>query len=486
MRPALPLFLCLTLAPLATLPGTAGAQTTVRRPVNSRLEDLKKQADAAYRAGDFDRTVDLADQVLRSSTTDHVALYLRGSARVELGIIRRDQKLIRDGIADAREAIRIDGKSNVDYYLPYLYGMSNLTALEQKPAHAETALEVATRLMSLPSLRSAQKANLYYQRALIQLQLGKTAEADKDLASALAQDRKHLAAQLARCDLAAQSGNPDDALQKFNQAVATFPDNPLVLNNRGMFHQSHGRVKEAVADFDRAIQRDAGFVPAWTNRGFARLSSGDPAAAEQDLTRSLQLDPNQPAALSLRGTARLSRGNTATAIEDYRKVLSIDPNNPAALADLGFARFFAKDYSGALESFGEALQRDPTARFLNPWRAAALHAAGRASEAETLFRDVIGKPPAERDWFDVLTLFQLGQLTDNDLLNSITTGDATLKDAQQCESYYFIGLARARQDLHEEAEGFYRQALQTRATHLSAYRGAQFALNEFTTAINER
>lgn len=468
---------------LAGTPEALG-QTT-RRVISSRREEVKKQADEAYRKGDYPRVIELTDEVLREDKNDHVALYLRGSGRVELGLVRRDKTLVRDGIDDAREAIRIQGRGNVDYYLPYLYGMSNLSAMEDTTTHAETALGVATNLLAMTGLDSKKKANLHYQRALVNMQLRRPADADKDLGSALGLDRQHLAAHLQRCDLAAQSGNPEEALQKFNQAVAAFPSNAMVLNNRAMFHQSQGRVPEALADFNQAIQRDANFVPAWTNRGFTRLSAGDATEAEKDLTRSLQIDPKQPAAYSLRGAARLARGKTSAAIEDYREVLRLDPRSPIAHADLGFARFFAKDHAGALQSFDEALQIDAAARFLNPWRAAALSASRRADEAETVFRDVINKPAAERDWSDVLTLFALERLKDNELLGAMTTTDVALKDAQQCEAYYFIGLVRARQNQLDEAQSFFRQSLQSKSTHLSAYRGAQYGLNEFRTSAEK-
>jgi hypothetical protein len=83
-------------------------------------------AEQAYKQGEFDKVVQLTNTTLRSNPNDHVALYLRGSARVEQGLQRRDGQLIRDGIADAREAIRLGGKENSIYYLPYLYGMTQL------------------------------------------------------------------------------------------------------------------------------------------------------------------------------------------------------------------------------------------------------------------------------------------------------------------------------------------------------------------------
>ena len=62
----------------------------------------------AYQAGDLPKTIELMDSVLRENPRDSIAYYLRGSARVDLGAHTMDTKFVRDGVADAREAIRFD------------------------------------------------------------------------------------------------------------------------------------------------------------------------------------------------------------------------------------------------------------------------------------------------------------------------------------------------------------------------------------------
>lgn len=458
------------------------AQPRVIRPgttVNSRHEELKQQADDAYRQGDFAKAIELADEVVKGSPSDHVALYLRGSARVELGIRQGEAQLLRDGIADAREAIRIVNRVEIDYYLPYLYGMSHLTAIEGKPAHAETAREVATKILAMDSVTVQEKANIAYQLALINLQLQDRQGALAALDKALDYNPGHLAALLAKCDVLMQTGRPDEVEQAFARAVEQFPEEPLVYNNRGMFLQSLGRYDEAVADFDRAIELNKDFVQAYTNRAFAKLQAGHFSQALADLTQSLEINPQQPAAYSLRGTANLQTGKAAEAIEDYQTALTMDPNSPALRADVGFARFFAERYEEALASFNSALEVDPQAEFLNPWRAAALLKLDRREDAEREFADIIAKPNDQRTWYDVLTLLLLGRINDNDVLSAISGADPRQEDGQKCEAFYFIGQRWLLDGKEEDAQTYFRQALESKSKHLSAYRGAQFAVGDF-------
>jgi tetratricopeptide (TPR) repeat protein len=457
----------------------AQARNTRLGPVNRQHEELKTQADQAYRTGDFAKSIELTDRVLKADPNDDVALYLRGSARVELGTQQRNANLVREGVTDAREAIRIVNRVKIDYYLPYLYGMSQLAAIEGKPTHAETARSVATQLLAMDKVSVAEKANIAYQRALLNLQLQDSAAALADFDQATQFEPQHLGAHLSRCELLLQTGGPEQAEQAFAQAVERFPTVPMVFNNRGMFFQSQGRTAEAQADFSRAIELDGKFVPAYTNRAYSRLDAGRFTDALADLNTSVEIDPNQPAAYSLRGTAFLQTGDARSALTDYETALKLDPDSPQLRADVGFAQFFGGQHEAALSSFDSALEADPQARFLNPWRAAALLAAGRPADAERTFAEQIARPAAERDWFDVLTLLVLGKLTDNDALSAISGGDEQAARAQQCEAFYFIGQRRLFDGQREEAEPFFRQALDSNLPHLSAYRGAQFAVGEF-------
>lgn len=459
----------------------AAAQRTVIRPgtVNSRHEELKQQADDAYRQGDYAKTIELAGQVLQSAASDHVALYLRGSARVELGIQQRNAQLLRDGIGDAREAIRIRNRVEIDYYLPYLYGMSHLTAIEGKPSHAELAKGVAEQILEMDTVTAPEKANIAYQLALIENQLQNPEGALAALGRALDYNPEHLAAHLARTDILSQTGQPEQVEEAFAQTVAQFPEHPLVFNNRGMFLQSLGRYEEAISDFNRAIEINKDFVPAYTNRAFARLQAGQFAEALADLSQSLEINPQQPAAYSLRGSAYLSTGDSAAALQDYQTALTYDENSPALRADVGFAQFFAGKYEDALRSFDSALEVDPQAEFLNPWRAAALLHLDRRESAEQTFRPIVEKPQAERTWYDMLTLLLLDKVNDNDVLSVISGADPQQEDGQKCEAFYFIGQRWQLDGKEEDARTYFQQALESKSQHLSAYRGAQFALDDF-------
>ncbi|MFO0919524.1 MAG: tetratricopeptide repeat protein [Planctomycetaceae bacterium] len=440
---------------------------------------LTADAEAAYLKGEFEKCVELANQAIEKNAADHQALYLRASARVELGQSQHDVKTIRAGIEDARESLKHIGKLEPNYYLPYLYGMTTLAQLENRPEHAETSIKIADSLVSRESIPPEPKSNLYYQRAVANLVLQKPEEAAKDYQAAIQLHPQHLGARIGLAECYIQAKAPDKALEAFGEAVKTFPDNPLVYNNRGLFLQQQGRTKDAIADFTKAIEIDPQFAVAYTNRGFTQLNSGKPAPAEQDFNAALEITPDQPLIFSLRGTARLAQGNTEAALQDYLSVLKIDPQNIVANADVGFARFFAKDYAGAQQAFDQAVTSDPKLRYLNPWRVWAATLRAQPDVVTSLTAESAGKPAASRDWVDHLNLFLVGQETDRQLLAATKTKDPNLQNAQMCEAYYFIAEKKQLAGDQSGAAENYRLALKTNAVNLSAYRGAQFALQQF-------
>jgi tetratricopeptide (TPR) repeat protein len=473
---------CLPLACLAVMvfPAVAGAQSSSPTSAGERREELKNRADEAYRARNFESTISLSSQVLAEAPDDTVALYLRASAKVEQGIARRDTDLIRAGIDDARTAIRLDPSKKPDNYLPYLYGMSHLTNLEQNRSHAETAVTTATRVLQRGSLEPSIKANLQYQRGVARVQLQQYDAAADDFRAALDLDATHLAARMALSNALVAAGDHRGAEQSFDAAITTFPNSAVVFNNRGTFHQSQGRYDAAIRDFSQALSIDGEYLQAYLNRGFTRVQGGEAAAAIDDFNAVLDREPGNASALSLRGTARLRSGDFERAIADYTQAVERDPANPTARADLGFAYFFSGDYETAAAAFDQSLTLKPDNEFLKPWRYTALMRAGQEGVARSSYASLSSKPPEQQSWFDALTLHLMGNLTEEQLIGRVESRDARLKDAQICEAYYFIGVRKQTTD-PEEAAAYFRRALRSQAKQLSAYQAAQLAVEQGNT-----
>ncbi|GAB4137524.1 MAG: hypothetical protein Tsb009_05110 [Planctomycetaceae bacterium] len=444
--------------------------------VNPAHEKAKTEADQAYSQGNYQRTVELTNQVLAQNPLDHVAYYLRASARAELAISKNDARELRNAIADAREAIRLGGSKNPMYYLPYLYGMTNLSVIESRPEHAKIAVSVANQVIQLPTVKAEDKANLYYQSGTANVVLKKYDAASKDFSTAMKLSPTHLGAYLGAADAYAKAGQQQKALGAYNAAVKAFPDNPLVFNNRGMVLQQANKLGDAIVDFTRAIELNEKYQYAYTNRGYCLLLSDDPKAAEADFTTSLKIDPSQAMVYGMRATARLQQGKIQDAIADNRMVVKLTPRNPQAYVDLGFVLFHAGDFAAAEKAFQQALSLNANQRHLNPWRFLAIERSQNQAAAIEKFKSSLSKPPANRDWIDHLIGYLAGKTTEKELLESINTKDNSQKTAQLCEVHFFVGLRNSANGQKAAAQQSFQKSLATKQTHLSAYQGSKLAL----------
>ncbi|WP_166828934.1 tetratricopeptide repeat protein [Thalassoroseus pseudoceratinae] len=457
------------------LSNVANAQVDPKN-ANPEHEQIKKQADAAYQQRAFTQAVELVSKVIKENPKDDVAFYLRGSSLVEIGLQNRDVDKLRAGIADARQAISLNGRERIDYYLPYLFGMSSLAGLEDKPEHANVAIQVATQVIGLPNVGTAQSANLYYQRARAHGTLQDWQKAADDFNKALSFNPNHLGARLGAGHAYVRMEDFDKAEEQFDAASKTFPNDPRVYNDRGTFHQQSKQFDKAIADFTKVLELDKNAHYAYMNRGFTYMEKGDPKQAEQDFDRALALQPKQPTLYSLRGTARLMQGRVNDALGDYKMVVEMDTKNPIARGDLAFAEFFAGDYANAAKSFASALDSPAKLEHLRPWLYISLVSSGQKNAADSRFGSGPSGDQAGWDWSDRLLAMLTGKISDEDLLAAVKSDETRVKDAQLCEAHFFLGQKALLAGDRAAAAAHFQKAVATNADNLSAHRGSRFAL----------
>ena len=103
-------------------------------------------------------------------------------------------------------------------------------------------------------------------------------------------------------------GVPDDALAHLERAVALDREDKRAWANRGHVHRERGELELALADFDKALSRDAEYAYARFRRAQTLRDLLRHAEAEAELERILTLNPYDAAPLALWQTLRAERG----------------------------------------------------------------------------------------------------------------------------------------------------------------------------------
>ncbi len=183
--------------------------------------------------------------------------------------------------------------------------------------------------------------------------------------------------------------SPREAIEDFNQAVQLFPEYAAIYNNRGNVLLGIGAVHEAMKDFDRALLLAPGYAAAFSNRAGAQVRLGALDAAIADYNKAIALVPINPAAFTGRGRAHLAAHRPQSAIRDFTRAVGFDARFGAAYRARAEARMMLERYDEAIEDFSRAIAFEARNADLYVERGRAYLDAGNAASAVKDFTTAI-------------------------------------------------------------------------------------------------
>ena len=156
-------------------------------------------------------------------------------------------------------------------------------------------------------------------------------------------------------------GEPEAAFPHFQAAAQINPRDPMSHNNLGVYFQTHGRLNDAIAEYQSAIAltSDAGLLAqTHANLGAAQRTLGEDAAARESFNQALRLNSDQSSAWLGLGLLEQKNGNLQDAIRDLSRSVQSHPTAENFLY-LGRALQQAQRRSDALAAYEQALKIDP-------------------------------------------------------------------------------------------------------------------------------
>ena len=119
--------------------------------------------------------------------------------------------------------------------------------------------------------------------------------------------------------------NPLDAqIQQTIVALRANPRSPALHNRMGQLLRAKGFPKDAEVEFERAVNSDSHFYPAWYNLGLVRQARGDYSGAKFAYHRAISNRKGFSEALFQLGLMEEQRHNTEAAVEYYAKAFTIN------------------------------------------------------------------------------------------------------------------------------------------------------------------
>jgi tetratricopeptide (TPR) repeat protein len=207
-----------------------------------------------------------------------------------------------------------------------------------------------------------------------------------------------------------RAGRTEQAERLYAEALALDPGHLEALNNRGAALRRLGRRVEALASYDRALALDPAGAETHYNRGNVLHDLRRYDEALQSYERALAINPNYAEALLNRGNALRDLGRYAEALASYDKVIELRPDVAAAWNCRGIALQRLGRDPEALDSYDRALALDPNFAEAHSNRGYALKALNRHREAIASYRVAQRLDPdnADANWNEALALLSLG------------------------------------------------------------------------------
>lgn len=165
--------------------------------------------------------------------------------------------------------------------------------------------------------------------------------------------------------------NPvDQQILRLVDALRAKGDTPELHNDLGQLLLAKGFAKDAEREFERAVDADPHFYPAWYNLGLVRAGRDDFPGAKRAFQRTIHYKPGHAPALFQLGLMAERRGDSEAAIEYYAKsirhnraMLDVHTNPrllDSKLIDMALIRLYPSEHAQ------QSMQFHPSSSYMPP------------------------------------------------------------------------------------------------------------------------
>jgi protein O-mannosyl-transferase len=193
--------------------------------------------------------------------------------------------------------------------------------------------------------------------------------------------------------------------------IARNPQSWMAHNNIAINLAKEGKMDEAIAHYEKALELDPTYGEAHYNLANALVRLSRVAEAITHYEKAVELNPNNAMAFHNLGSVLAQGGRLDEGIAQYRKALALTPNNAAMHNNLGAALLRSGQLDEAMVHYQKALELNPENAEANYNLANALVQKNRFQEAVTYYNHVLRLNPgnaAARDRLNKV-LQQLGR-----------------------------------------------------------------------------
>jgi len=267
--------------------------------------------------------------------------------------------------------------------------------------------------------------------------------------------------------LAEQDPNSELALAHCLEAVRLQPEFPQARVQLGGLLARRGRTKDAVDQYQQALQSHAAYSEAHNGLGMALAGEGKVEEAVMHFAEALRLNPDNAEAHYNLGNSLLDIGKVNDAIAEYEQALRIQPDFASAQNSLAMALVRVGKIQDAIAGYQRSLVTNPDHAEAHDQFGNFLMQVGRVNDAVAEYEEAVKLRPDSTKARNNLgvALARLGRIPE-----AMAQYQQVLRtNPDNAEAQYNLGNAFQQLGNVPEAIGHYQEAVRLDPDHADAH-----------------
>ena len=268
--------------------------------------------------------------------------------------------------------------------------------------------------------------------------------------------------------------NNSQAETIWREILRVEPNNGKAYNNLGNALRRQGKLAEALAAHQKALQLNHNDAEAYVGIGNVLNAQGKPEEALAYHKKALQLNPKLAIAYNGLGNALYNQEKLEEAVAAFQKAIEFDPKYATAYYNLGNTLYYQKKLDGAVAAFQKAIELDPKFAYAYNNLGNALKDQKKLDEAVTAYQKAIELDPKL-----AIAYYNLGNTLYNQekLEEAVAAYQKAIEfDPKYATSYYNLGNALYDQKKLDEAVAAFQKAIELDPKYAKAYNNLGIAL----------